>query len=201
MNTADYMTDAQGRLVPADKVKPEERLEDETVLRLFHRAQDLNAQLGAFKKLAFDDIDAFLELLSEKYGAQKGGRKGNVTLTSFDGLTRVQISVAEFIDFGPSLKTAKELIDTCINSWSDGANANLKIMVDHAFRVDRNNRINTKAILGLRRYDIRDEQWQSAMQAIGDAIRVTGSRAYIRFYQRAAADGEWRAVSLDLASI
>ncbi len=201
MNTPTHMTNAQGHLVPMDMVKPEDKLENDVVLALFDQAKSLNDALLRFKTGAFADIYAFLELLSEKYGAQKGGRKGNVTLTSFDGLTRVQISVAEFIDFGPSLKTAKDLIDGCIESWSDGANENLKIMVSAAFRVDRNNRINTKAILGLRRYDIKDEQWQSAMMAISDAIRVTGSRAYIRFYQRATADSEWRAVSLDLAAV
>ncbi len=197
----DFMINAQGHHVPADKVKPEDKLENDLVLSLFGQAEGIHETLAKFKKSAFDDVEAFLELLADKYGAKKGGQKGNVTLTSYDGLFRVQVSIAEFIDFGPSLKTAKELIDGCIASWSDGANANLKIMVDHAFRVDRNNRINTKAILGLRRYNINDAEWLRAMEAINDSIRVSGSKAYVRFYKRTNPEANWTAVPLDLAAV
>lgn len=196
-----FMINSEGHHVPYDKVKPEDKLEDVTVNTLYRKAADLNVALAAFKELAFSDVNTFLELLGEKYGVKKGGGKGNVTLTSYDGLTRVQVSIADFIDFGPQLQIAKQLIDECINSWSNGANENLKIMIDHAFRVDKNNRINTTAILGLRRHDIRDEKWKQAMQAIDESIRVTRSKSYIRFYHRDSTDQPWKSVLLDLASV
>lgn len=196
-----FMINSEGHHVPYDKVKAEDKLEDVTVNTLYRKAAALNEALAAFKELAFSDVNTFLELLGEKYGVKKGGGKGNVTLTSYDGLTRVQISVADFIDFGPQLQIAKQLIDECINSWSNGANENLKIMVDHAFRVDKNNRINTTAILGLRRHDIRDEKWKQAMLAIDESIRVTRSKSYVRFYRRESSDQQWKSVPLDLASV
>ena len=38
------------------------------------------------------------------------------------------------------------------------------------------------------------------MEAIRDSIRVIGSRTYVRFYDRPAADAAWRAVTIDLAA-
>ena len=55
-------------------------------------------------------------------------------------------------------------------------------------------------MLALRRVEIDDERWRSAMQAITDSIRVVGSRQYIRFYRRASAEAAWQAVTVDLAS-
>lgn len=201
MTNPQYMTNAQGHLVPADMVKPEDKLENDMVLSIFEKALSLHEQLKAFKASSFADVHAFIELLQEKYQVAKGGKKGNMTLTSYDGLTKVQVSVAEFISFGPQLKVAKDLIDECINEWAEGSNNNIRVLVDHAFRVDKNNRVNTAAILGLRRLPIQDEKWQRAMEAISDSMRVSDSKQYIRFYRRPSVDKDWQAVVLDLASV
>ena len=44
-----------------------------------------------------------------------------------------------------------------------------------------------------------DERWQRAMNALRDAIRVIGSKEYVRFGIRDSFDGEWTTVSIDLA--
>lgn len=198
----NYMTNAEGHLVPETMVRPEDKLEDQLVQELFEEASIISATLAAFKLKSFDDVQAFLEVLAEKYQASKGGKKGNLTLTSFDGLTKVQVSVADFISFGPQLQTAKSLIDDCIKEWgAEGANENIKALVNHAFRVDKNNRLNVQNILGLRKLNIQDEKWQRAMEAITDSVRVTHSKSYIRFYTRPAPEAQWQAVTLDLAKV
>lgn len=201
MNTPTHMTNAQGHLVPMDMVKPEDKLENDVVLALFDQAKSLNDALLHFKTGAFADIYAFLELLQEKYKAQRGGKKGNMTFLSYDGLTKVQVSVAEFIAFGPQLAVAKDLIDECIREWGKNSNDNIRVLVDHAFRVDKNNRVNTAAILGLRRLPIKNEQWNNAMDAISESMRVCESRQYIRFYNRPSPEADWKAIKLDLASV
>ena len=201
MSNPDFMTNAQGHLVPFNMVKAEDKLEDDLVLSTFKTAKLLNALLKDFKTTAFSEVHTFIELLQEKYQVSKGGKKGNMTLTSYNGLTKVQVSVAEFISFGPQLKVAKDLIDECINEWAEGSNDNIRVLVDHAFRVDKNNRVNTAAILGLRRLPIQHEKWQRAMEAISDSMRVFDSKQYIRFYHRPSVDADWEAVVLDLASV
>ena len=51
----------------------------------------------------------------------------------------------------------------------------------------------------LLRLDIQDERWLSAMVAIRDAMRVVGSKTYVRCYRRESREGEWQAVTIDLA--
>ena len=39
------------------------------------------------------------------------------------------------------------------------------------------------------------------MQAIRDSFRITGSKAYLRFYKRSAPDAPWQAISIDIAAV
>ncbi|MBK67901.1 MAG: sulfate transporter [Rickettsiales bacterium] len=199
--TQGFMTNSQGHLVPMDKVKSEDVLENDLVSELYSEAVSLNKQLQELKDKAFSDVSEFVELLSEKYGVSKGGRKGNLTLTSFDGLTKIQIAVADKLQFGAQLQVAKQLIDECINDWADGVNNNIKALVDHAFRVDKAGRINVQSILGLRRLNITDEKWLKAMDAITDSIRVTSTKQYVRFYRRESQEAEFETVNLDIARV
>jgi hypothetical protein len=38
------------------------------------------------------------------------------------------------------------------------------------------------------------------MQAIGDAVQVVGSKSYVRFHRRDA-NGQYQAISLDIAGV
>ena len=195
-----YMADTKGRLVPDHLVKDNERLEDQTVRKILGFAEELNAQIARFKGHTFDDVACFLDILSEKYGATRGGARGNVTLTTYDGCQKVVVQVQDFLTFGPELQVAKTLFDACISEWAEGADDKIKVLVEHAFQVDKEGRINRAAVFGLRRLDIDDPGWKAAIGALGDSIRVQGSREYVRFYKRANPRDRWQAVTIDLAS-
>ncbi|MBN2752588.1 MAG: DUF3164 family protein [Rhodospirillaceae bacterium] len=197
---AGYMLDAKGRLVPETMVKPQERLEDQTVRKIIGFADALSAQIGRFKGHTFEDVATFMDLLADQYGAAKGGAKGNVTLTTYDGCMKVVVQVQDSITFGPELQVAKTLFDACISKWTEGSNDNIHVLVDHAFQVDKEGRINRSALFGLRRLDIADAEWQRAVAALNDSIRVIGSREYVRFYRRPNGRASWQAISVDLAS-
>lgn len=194
-----FMADPSGRLVPVDLVKAEHRLEDQTVRKIIGHALDLNAQLSRFRGHTFDDVNSFIDLLSEQYGGKRGGTKGNVTLTSYDGTLKVSVQVQDQLSFGPELQVAKELVDECITAWSEGARSEIRALVEHAFQVDKEGKINRAALFQLRRLKIEDEQWTAAMAALGEAIRVIGSREYVRFYRRDSARSPWRSITIDLA--
>ncbi|MBD8890919.1 DUF3164 family protein [Roseibium litorale] len=196
-----YWMDGKGSLIPIAKIKQEHQLEDALVKDLAAEADEIHRRLAAFKERAFGEIEALRDLLAEKYGAKRGGRKGNITFTSFDGTQQVVVAVAEHITFGPELEAAKSLIDECFHSWLSDANANLKVVVDDAFQVDKKGKISTSRVLGLRRHAIEDEKWLRAMDAIADAVRVTGTKAYVRVYRRDPATEDREPVSLDIASV
>jgi len=196
----DYMADAKGALMPRDMVKPQHQLEDQTVRKVMFFARELSAQIARFKGHTFEDLNAFQSLLEQEYGGKKGGLKGNVTYQSYDGLQKVQVQIADQISFGAELQEAKKLIDVCLLEWGAESRPEIAALVNRVFSVDKEGQINRAELFGLLRLDIQDERWMRAMDAIRDSIRVTGTKAYLRFYDREKADGPWRAVSIDIAN-
>jgi hypothetical protein len=195
-----YKMDAKRRLVPVDQIKPQEVLEDDTVTRIMGYARDLSAQIARFHGHTFADVAAFQDLLSERYGASRGGTKGNVTLTSFDGCEKVVVQVADRLTFGPSLQTAKQLMDECIAEWSAGSRPEIQTLVQHAFEPNAAGEISREKIFALRRIEIDDPRWRAAVEAINDSVRTEGSKAYVRFYQRPVPEAKWEPVTINLAS-
>ncbi len=197
----NMMQNAQGHFVPVEQVKDHEKLEDQTVKALIDRALGVSKSLADFKASAFEDVAEFQALLSEKYNVARGGKKGNVTLMSYDGCMKVSVQVSDNQHFGPELQVAKEKFDICISKWAEGANANIHALVDHAFQVDKEGRINRTALFGLRRLEIDDDDWKDAIAALNDSIKIIGSKEYIRFHRRDTPRGEWKPILLDLASV
>lgn len=197
-----YMRDASGSLVPVENIKPQDALMDEVVGKIFDFATDLSAQISRFKEHTFSDLTSFQDLLQQEYGVKKrDGWKGNYTISSFNGLKKVTVQIAERIDFGPELQVAKTLVDECLREWSADSSANLRSIVNRAFAVDQQGKINKAELFSILRLEIDDERWQRAMKAIRDSMRVTGTKEYVRFYERASAEAPWKPVSLDIAAL
>ncbi|MDE2577918.1 MAG: DUF3164 family protein [Hyphomicrobiales bacterium] len=196
-----YMRDARGALVPLEAVKPMDLCIDETVRKIVDFARELSAQIARFKGHTFDDIGSLQALVEQEYGARVGrGQKGNLTLTSFDGLLKVQVQVQDQLDFGPELQAAKKLVDECLNEWAADSRAEIRALVTRAFQVDKEGRINRAEIFMLLRVAIEDARWRRAMEAVRDSIRILGSKTYVRFAERDAADAPWRSITIDLAA-
>tara|TARA_R100001369_G_scaffold75766_1_gene104774 strand:- start:505 stop:1149 length:645 start_codon:yes stop_codon:yes gene_type:complete len=199
VNGQFYMHDSKGGLQPVELIKPQHLLEDETVRKIVGHAVELSAQVARFKEHTFDDIGGFEAILEQEYDAKKGGAKGNMTLMSVDTLFKVTVQIADHVDFGPELQIAKELVDECLNEWASDARAEIRTIVTRAFNTDKAGQINRSEIFMLLRLEITDPRWLKAMQAIRDAMRVVGSKTYVRCYQRARFDAPWQAVTIDLA--
>jgi hypothetical protein len=196
-----YLEDQHGRLVPESKVKPVDRLRDQTVRNIVDEAKRKSRELAQFKAGAMADVGSFLETSAEQYDVSFGGQKGNVSLTSFDGRYKVQRAISDRLGFDERLQVAKTAIDECIHRWASETNDNIKALVEHAFQVDKEGKLNTSRILGLRRLDIDDPKWQEAMQAIDDSIRVEASKTYLRLYERNEVTGKYDAIPLDIAAL
>jgi hypothetical protein len=194
-----YVRDAKGRLVPVSLVKPQHALESEVVRKIIGYARELSEQIARFKQHTFTDLSEFEALLGQEYGLTKGGKKGNKTFMTFDGLLKVQVQVADRIDFGPELQIAKGLVDECLNEWSADSRPEIREIVTRAFNTDKAGQINRTDIFMLLRLDIDDDRWRRGMQAIRDAMRVVGSKTYIRCYFRADCNDAWTAITIDLA--
>ncbi len=201
LNKDDFMEDAKGRLVPKSMVDEIDQERDSLVRELFTAAETLQKNMKEFKVRSMGDVSAFIDLSAEKYGVHLGGNKGNVSLISYDGTKKIQVAISEHISFDERLKAAKALIDECLTDWTEEGRDEIKVIVMDAFQVDKEGRLNVRQIIGLRRYEIDDEKWLRAMEAIGDSIQVVGSKSYIRFYERKFPEDKWRQVSMDLAAL
>ncbi len=195
-----YLLNPAGHLVPREQVREQDLLRDQVATELADRALNIHHQLKAFKARALADIADLVSVSAEKYKVAIGGEKGNVTITTFDGKYKVVRAFAERITFTEEIEAAKALINACIIRWSEGANDNIRALVDRAFRTDSKGQIKTAAVLELLRLEITDDEWERAMDAIRDSIQSTGTAVYVRVYQRIDGTDQYRAISLDLAT-
>lgn len=196
-----YKADAKGRLIPLDAIKPIDQARDQLVAELVGRAKQMNRDLAAFKNALFNDIDAFVDLSVERYGAKLGGEKGNVSLVSFDGRYKVLMAIQDSLAFDEGLQAAKALIDECVHEWTQDARVEIKALINDAFQVDKQGNISTGRILGLRRLDIKDEKWQRAMTALSESVRVQNSTRYLRVYERVGLTNKYEPIALDIAGV
>ncbi|WP_405119463.1 DUF3164 family protein [Pseudomonas leptonychotis] len=198
---AGYVRNGAGHLVPEHQVREHDKLRDQVANGLAVRALAINAFLVEFKRDALADIDDLIAISNEKYGVTIGGKKGNASITTYDGKFKVERQMAERLTFTEEILAAKELIDRCIRKWSEGADQHLRVLVDRAFRANKQGQIKTGDVLSLLRIEIDDVDWNLAMEALKDSIQVNGTAVYIRVYQRVGDTDRYDPINLSIAAV
>jgi hypothetical protein len=196
-----YWQNASGNLIPTAKIKEIDKDRHHTVVGLCEQAKTESARLFGFKTSAMHALNEFVDRSLDAYDVKHGGKKGNVTLHSFDGKFKIVRQMQENLVFDERLQAAKLLIDECVKTWSKGSNDNIKVLINDAFQVDREGKISTGRVLRLRSIKIDDEKWLRAMAAIGDSMQVATTKPYIRFYERDDATWDYFPISLDVAAL
>ncbi|MEX3614805.1 MAG: DUF3164 family protein [Burkholderia gladioli] len=199
-NTEDkqYRTDSRGRLVPLETIRPMDLARDDLVREVLFKALVLEAHATRLSQELLADIDTFIDLSAERYGAKIGGEKGNVTLTSFDGKVRILRVVPSTLTFDEGLQAAKALVDECVREWSIDSRPEIRALIENAFQVDKIGKISTERVLNLRTLDIVDPKWQRAMQALSDSIRIQYAAAYVRIERRNEQTNKFESIRFDL---
>jgi hypothetical protein len=170
MHGRQFMINAKGGLDPIGNVKAQHKLEDQTVRTCIDYAEQLNAQIARFRGHTAADLAALDAILAEQYGARIGGKKGNRTYQTYDGLMKVQVQVSDLIAFGPELQIAKSLIDECLIEWSADSRPEIQSIVVRAFNTDKEGQVNRSDVFMLLKLEITDPRWCQAMEAIKNAI-------------------------------
>ena len=213
--TTQMMKNRKGHFVPVDMVEPLDIARDEFVREFLKKADAMQQQLITLKQQLFGDFDSFVKLSAEQYGVEFGGVRGNVTLTSFDGEIKIQLSQQDRFDYDERLNVAKSLIDeffteaieeieTALNDDEDAAATmnmqQIKAIIDDIFQVGKKGKINLNRILSLRHYKFDPPKWKKAMEAISDSIHSDGTTPYIRIYRKNE-QGKFKQVVLDFAGL
>ena len=102
--------------------------------------------------------------------------------------------------FGAELQVARRIVDECIREWADGSRDEVIALLQGAFEPDKAGEISRESVFRIRRIEIDDPRWRQVQQAIDDAVRVVGTKAYLRLYFRGDVDGAWKQVPIDIAS-
>ena len=195
-----YMRDANGKLTPLELVKPADLLKDEVTRDLVARAREMSTAIAAFVASARRDAVGCIDLIFDQWGIKLGGEAGNVSIQSYDGCMKVELTVQKRVSYGPELQGAKIMVDECLVRWGADSGPEIRAIVADAFNVDQAGKVNRNALLRLKKLDITDPRWLEAMQAITDAETPDGTKEYIRFHIRDTPKGKWRLISIDAAS-
>jgi len=196
----EFMTDSQGRQVPTKLIKEIDILRHQAVTNIANEAMKMKSVLVDFKAKVRDEIYSFVEKSAAGYGVKWGGKKGNISLLSYDGRFKLVIAMNDNVTFDERLQVARELIGKCLDKWSKGSRPEIRLLVNDAFQVDKAGKISTARVLGLRRLDIQDLEWQKAMTAITESLQITGTKQYLRVYERDK-NGEYQMIPLDVAAL
>ena len=187
-----YRKNAQGHLVPEGIIAPLDKIRDDLVREGVKKAEETAAAVAAFREWAVNGARNYMALAEQEYGVKRGGAKGNLTLTSYDGSMRWTLDVSDTLSLeSEEMALAMTLINECIAKWSDGSNPGLVTLVQEAFRPGKNGQLSAAKVWPLLRYEIDDETWKKAMELVKKAARPDQTREYLRFHVRGA-DGSWK---------
>jgi hypothetical protein len=106
----EFMTDSQGRQVPVAMIKEIDILRDQTVRTIAKEAAEMKSGLMDFKNRIRDAIMTFVERSAKEYDVKWGGKKGNISLTSYDGQYKLIIAMNDNLIFNVLLHTGKNRV-------------------------------------------------------------------------------------------
>lgn len=192
--------DMTGAPIPPRYVGKVDKLRDRLVEKQFKRAKTLSGRILDFRNGVEEDVEAYLAKVEAHYNASARTAEGNKCLTNFSGNRRVEIRIGKFLRFDDRLALAKGLIGKCIKKWSKGANDNLSLLVEDAFKVDKQGNIDRERVLGLRNLHITDRDWKKAMEVISDSLTVVAKKSYVKVSEKDDA-GVWKTVSLNVSQV
>lgn len=198
-----YMLDSMGRLVPEEHVDEIDIVRDGLVRDLIAKGQALQDDMRQFRADAMSEVKSFIQLAAQKYDVTVGGRKGNISMTSYDGTRMIKVQVSDLIRFDERVEVAKELLTELGAKWADtpGVPSELKVVVEETFRTNAEGQLSVSKIISLMRWKITHPTWLKAMDILRDSLHVVGSSEYIRLYQRADCKAQWKSIPLDLAKL
>lgn len=183
--TAIFYTNSRGYKVPEDQMTAQDILKHELVVDKIAKAKALSQMHDDFKREVFSDVQDFISLIADEYNVKIGGIKGNITLTSFDGKSKIAVGIDDQISFGPEIDIAKQLITQVIEDELADTSSFISDLMRDAFEADKQGQYNKNRILALRKYRNANDSddWASAMKALDDAIIAGSSKTYIRFFE------------------
>lgn len=194
--------DESGTAIPYNRITKAERLMERYSAKILKEAEFVNHRLAIFKedvkKMCQEAYDAFMD---EKEITRE--TKGNFTWYNFNRSIKIDVAINERIEFDDlTIEAAKAKFDEFLEENITSKNEFAKQMVIDAFETQRNNKLDTKRVMQLTRYEkkINDPLFSEAVDLINQAIRRPESKTYFRVWKKTV-DGGYENIDLNFSSI
>jgi len=195
------MTDAMGNAVPVRYVSQYDRARDAGVRRIHARWIKARAYLERVMADSLADLDKITR--ARDSAGIAAGQKGNLQVSSFDGLVTVGLNVRYEIHLDERVIAARELMLEYARSLAeklggDDAEA-LLALIDEAFQATKTGALSVARVLSLMRRDIKATQWQEAKRLLAECMETRRGKSYLRVEARPDRQQPPEAVRLDIA--
>lgn len=191
------MRDAKGDLVPVKYVSAFDKLRDHHVNKIINHGRKIRTQLEGFM---IESIRLMNEVAAQK---ESHGDKGNLSVSSFDGLLRVSIRQRYNIFFDSRVREARDKMFAYVDSVLarvkvEDAQA-LRVILQEAFRVGSNNMLSTSKVMALIRMDIKNADWKAAQEVLKAALTPQKGKQYLMLETRLDSNHDYQSIRLDVA--
>lgn len=189
-----HVRNAKGWLMPVASVKQKDVLEDALVERCHLMMAAVAEGCRMMRLGTHSECDALIGMIVADAGGDGATQVGKVTLQNLSATRRLLIDRRDTMAFGPEVAAARDKVMSCVRKWSDGANTNLVSLAMAAFQANGNGELSVSKVAALWRIECDDSEWQEAMTALKDSLRVAGQTTYIRMHERTDPDGKWELI-------
>lgn len=198
----NIMIDSMGQEVPISYVSKYDRERDRLVKRIHSRWVKGRAYLERLMADSLADLDKIAQARGDA-GLDATGDKGNMQVSSFDGLTTVGLVVRYQIHLDDRVQQARDLMLEYAQGLAkqlggDDAQALLEL-IDEAFQASRSGQLSISRVLSLMRRDIKAPQWQQAKKLLTDSMETRRGKSYLRVESRISRQHDPEPVRLDIA--
>lgn len=159
-----------------------EQLSHDLAMKLFGMAEPTHAKLAEIKKFCLSEFRAHREMMFNDHGKSVGGKDGGFSVKSACGKFLVRMTVAKHMTMGPEVEIAKQYFDECLDEWTANGAPEIREIVESAWQVNKEGKVNARRILELRKYKFTDPKWIKALELVEEAICNDSSTTYINFY-------------------
>ncbi|MBL4832620.1 MAG: DUF3164 family protein [Pseudomonas sp.] len=196
-----FIFNAQGDLIKESNLSPLQREETKLCQELFPKAQELHHAIALFKHESMHMVEQALERLMNQHKIVKFKKiKGNVQFVSINGLIKIQRAIDDRIEANSISEVARQFISQYQQVVKEGSSRDASQWIDTTFE-NGNGKLSVSKIVDFMNRDIDHPLYRQAVEALRKSLFVSGTKAYLRFYFRDAADSEWKALPLQFSSI
>ena len=195
------MVDAMGNQVPVRYVSAYDRTRDRVCRRI---ASDWKKQRKGLEDLMHKTLAGLAEIVdARKDAGHELALRGNVQVSSFDGLITVNVEQRYDIHLDDRVKAARDRLYEYASAIAgklegDDRETLIKIL-DETFRASSDGRISTNRVLALIRMEVKAAAWKQAIAMLVQSIETRRGKRYVRVTVRADRDHDAEAIRLDVA--